>query len=417
MTQPFPPPVRTGPRPTPDLAGCRPAWRAAVAAVVDVDAADGRRAGCTGPGRRVAPVEGAAGARPGRAGRRGRRYGRRGARLRGRVRRQRGGIGEGIGRGMVAGEEEFYSSMSEEDFGWVGTAGPGRRSAPPVAPGARTRSGAQRLRAELLRGRLPGLRRPATTSPRRCRTTRSTADPAVAGSRVYAVMSLHRPRLTTTLPHADATAPGVVEVVAPGALASAAPHHRFPRSPPMSQPPYPPQGGNESGGETTRPSSSRSRTCPPGSASTPRRSPAQGSPSTGRAGETRQIGPGDLAAAQASFGQPGGPAGPRARASRRTASSPASRPTGSSRVSPSTASNRAAPVRPAAAVRAAAPVRRSSPSTASSRSTGSSPSTASNPRTASSRPTGSRPASRRTASSSGHPRARAASRRRATRTP
>ena len=27
-------------------------------------------------------------------------------------------IGEGIGRGMAAGEEEIYASMSEEDFGW-----------------------------------------------------------------------------------------------------------------------------------------------------------------------------------------------------------------------------------------------------------------------------------------------------------
>jgi hypothetical protein len=31
-------------------------------------------------------------------------------------------IGEGIGRGMVAAQEEVYSSMSEEDFGWY--AGP-----------------------------------------------------------------------------------------------------------------------------------------------------------------------------------------------------------------------------------------------------------------------------------------------------
>jgi hypothetical protein len=31
-------------------------------------------------------------------------------------------IGEGIGRGMASAEEEFYASMSEEDFGW--SAGP-----------------------------------------------------------------------------------------------------------------------------------------------------------------------------------------------------------------------------------------------------------------------------------------------------
>ncbi len=42
-------------------------------------------------------------------------------------------IGEGIGRGMIAGEEEFYSSMSEEDFGWVEPLDPADISAP-VAP-------------------------------------------------------------------------------------------------------------------------------------------------------------------------------------------------------------------------------------------------------------------------------------------
>jgi hypothetical protein len=44
-------------------------------------------------------------------------------------------IGEGIGRGMAAGEEEFYASMSEEDLGW--SAGPPLDPADvtdPVAP-------------------------------------------------------------------------------------------------------------------------------------------------------------------------------------------------------------------------------------------------------------------------------------------
>ena len=44
-------------------------------------------------------------------------------------------IGEGIGRGMAAAEEEFYASMSEEEFGW--SAGPPLDAADigePVAP-------------------------------------------------------------------------------------------------------------------------------------------------------------------------------------------------------------------------------------------------------------------------------------------
>jgi hypothetical protein len=44
-------------------------------------------------------------------------------------------IGEGIGRGMAAGEQDFYASMSEEDFGW--SAGPPLDPADigdPVAP-------------------------------------------------------------------------------------------------------------------------------------------------------------------------------------------------------------------------------------------------------------------------------------------
>ena len=43
-------------------------------------------------------------------------------------------IGEGIGRGMAAGQEEIYSSMSEEDFGgWVEPLDPADIGAP-VAP-------------------------------------------------------------------------------------------------------------------------------------------------------------------------------------------------------------------------------------------------------------------------------------------
>src|SRR5688572_23555786 len=91
----------------------------------------------------------------------------------------------------------------------------------------------------------------------------------------------------------------------------------------MTQPPYPPQGGNESGGEQPGDSGwgqpandddptkqfDRPETAE-GQRQHTQQFPQPGTPGAGRAGETRQIQPGELSAAAASFGQPGGPGGP-----------------------------------------------------------------------------------------------------------
>ena len=216
------------------------------------------------------------------------------------------------------------------------------------------------LRAGVLRWATTRPATTCTTSPRRCRTTRSTASRAAGGSSSStswpAPTSINR--RTRRPPHAEHARDGGGRRCRAPSIRTA--DHRLPRSAPMSQPPYPPQGGNEPGGD--QPGSGWDQ---PGGATTRPSSSAL----PVRVSATR----------------------PRSSASRRTASSRAS-----SRASPRTGSRSTASSRASRGSRRTASPRTGSRSTASSR------------------------ASRRTASraSSGRlPAAPAASRRRATRTP